>query len=48
MKKQPRWMKTAITSAADCQTVMPFQRAAKSMPAALKPAAAPRLAIAAR
>lgn len=47
MKKERRWMKTAIASAADCQTVLPFQRGAKRKPASLKPAAA-RPALAAR
>lgn len=48
MKKERRWLKSAIAAAADCQTVMPFQRGAKRKPAALKEAAPQRRALAAR
>jgi hypothetical protein len=48
MKKERRWMKSVIAAAADCQTVMPFQRGAKRKPASLKAEAAPRFATAAR
>ncbi len=48
MKKERRWIKSVVAAAADCQTVLPFQRGAKRKPAAFKAAAAARPAIAAR
>ncbi len=48
MKKHPRWMKSVIAAAAECQTVLPFQRGAKKIPASLKPVATHRRAAAAR
>ncbi len=48
MKKERRWLKGAIAAAADCQTVMPFQRGAKRKPATLKETAPQRPALAAR
>lgn len=53
MKTERRWMKSVIAAAAECQTVMPFQRGAKRRPAAFSAApakitAAPRPKLAAR
>ena len=48
MKKNPRWMKSMIAAAADCQTVLPFQRGAKKIPASLKAVVPHRPAAAAR
>jgi hypothetical protein len=48
MKKDRRWMKSVIAAAADCRTVMPFQRGTKKMPTSLKPAGQARSAVAAR
>ena len=41
MKTQPRWMKSVIAASAECQTVMPYQRGAKKIPASLKPVTKP-------
>ena len=46
MKKERRWLKSAIAAAAECQTVMPFQRGQKRKPAALKSVAAQRTPVA--
>lgn len=50
MKKDHRWMKSAVAAAQDMQVVLPFQRGSKTRPAALKTAPAPvkQRAIAAR
>ena len=48
MKRQPRWMKSVLAAAADCRTVLPFQRGAKKFPDSLKAARAQRPAAAAR
>jgi hypothetical protein len=48
MKKERRWMKSAIDAAQECQTVMPFQRGGKRKPASLKEDTTPRRSIAAR
>lgn len=48
MKKDRRWLKSAIAAAAECQTVMPYQRLAKLKARAEKANPAPRMAVAAR
>ncbi len=48
MKKERRWLKSAIAAAADCQTIMPFQRRAKGRPASMKAAAQQRSATGSR
>lgn len=48
MKKDRRWMKSIVAAAADCQTVLPFQRGVKRKPASLKSEAPARPAVAAR
>ena len=50
MKKDPRWLKSAVAASAVAEVSLPFQRGNRSKPAAMKPATAmdkPR-AIAAR
>ena len=39
MKRERRWLKSAIAASADAQVVMPWHRAARRKPAAFKPAA---------
>lgn len=48
MKKERRWMKSIVAAAADCQTVLPFQRGVKRKPASLKPEAPHRQVAASR
>lgn len=48
MKKDRRWLKGAIAAAAECQTVLPFQRTAKLKARTTRAAATLRPAQAAR
>ena len=49
MKKDRRWLKSAIATAADPQPAMPWARSARRRPDAMKSAQAPKTrAIAAR
>lgn len=49
MKKQPRWMKSAIAASNEPQIALPWARGQRRRPEAMKPAEAPKTrAIAAR
>jgi hypothetical protein len=48
MQKQPRWMKSAIAAANEIQVALPWARSTRRRPAAMMPATAKRVAIAAR
>lgn len=49
MKKDRRWLKSAIAAATETQIAMPWARGARRRPEAMKTVAAPKLrAIAAR
>ncbi|MEO5619418.1 MAG: hypothetical protein ABIQ85_00745 [Cypionkella sp.] len=49
MKKDRRWMKSAIAASTECQTTLPWARGGRRRPEALKTAEAPKLrAVAAR
>ena len=47
MKKERRWLKSAIAASLEPQAAMPWHRAARAKPEAMKPAPKPR-AMAAR
>jgi hypothetical protein len=42
MKKQPRWMKSAIAASTETQIALPWARGQRRRPAAMKPAEAPK------
>jgi len=48
MKKDPRWLKSAIAASADLQITLPWQRGSRSKPESLKTPVAKTHAIAAR
>lgn len=48
MKKERRWLKSVIAASLEPQVALPWQRSARSKPAAMKPAIAKPQAIAAR
>ncbi len=49
MRKERRWLKSAIATSADVQVSLPWARADRRKPDAMKPMAAPKLrAVAAR
>lgn len=49
MKKDPRWLKSAIAASAEAQVSLPWQRGTRCKPEAMKPASVVTIrAIAAR
>ena len=48
MKKERRWLKSAIAASLDAQVALPWQRGSRRKPESLKPVVAKPRAIAAR